>query len=101
MRKIIISGTILVFFMLMIPNISAIEYNTIQEKEHIKYMATGFKDTTRIASSSPDIWSDIFMGNRENVLSSIQRFKELLNGIEEDVKENRKEDLKKKLETLL
>ena len=36
MRKLILFGSILVFFMLMIPNISAVEYNTIQEKEHIK-----------------------------------------------------------------
>lgn len=36
--------------------------------------ATGFRDTTRLASSNPEMWRAIFMHNREHVLEAIDRF---------------------------
>ena len=68
-----------------------------QKQNYSRYMSTGLKDTTRIASSDPAMWSDIFMSNKDNVLRSIERFKELFSGLEDDIRENREEDLKKKL----
>lgn len=34
------------------------------------YVGTGFRDTTRIAASNPEIWSDIFCGNSKNVINN-------------------------------
>lgn len=34
----------------------------------------GLRDTTRIAASSPEMWRDIFIWNRENVVSYIKRY---------------------------
>ncbi len=39
----------------------------IHPKEQSLLCATGFKDTTRIASGSPEMWRDIAMNNRENL----------------------------------
>jgi prephenate dehydrogenase len=52
--------------------------NTVAEMdgEYIKYAGQGFKDATRIAASSPDIWRDICMLNRENLLHFIELFKD-------------------------
>ena len=33
--------------------------------------ATGFRDTTRIASGSPEMWRDIALANRKNVSQSV------------------------------
>src|SRR5471030_3286820 len=44
--------------------------------EILKYAAGGFRDFTRIASSDPTMWRDVFMNNREAVLEVIQRFQE-------------------------
>ncbi len=38
----------------------------------------GFKDMSRIAKSSPRMWSDIFKQNKQNLLGSIERFKDEL-----------------------
>ncbi|MFH1665035.1 MAG: prephenate dehydrogenase/arogenate dehydrogenase family protein [Candidatus Omnitrophota bacterium] len=59
--------------------------------------AAGFKDTTRIASSDPALWSDIFLSNRENVLEAIKSFNRALSAITDDIRESREEDLRTKL----
>lgn len=40
--------------------------------------AGGFKDMSRIAKSSPQMWADIFKQNKENLLNSIESFEEEL-----------------------
>lgn len=39
---------------------------------------TGFRDFTRIAAGSPEVWRDIFLSNREAVLSEIEQFSAVL-----------------------
>ena len=36
--------------------------------------ATGFRDTTRVASGSPEMWRDIAMANRRNIVSALDAF---------------------------
>ena len=47
--------------------------------EVIKYAASGFRDFTRIASSDPTMWRDIFMTNGDAVLEMLNRFTDDLN----------------------
>lgn len=44
------------------------------EEGILKYSAGGFKDFTRIASSSPEMWRDICLMNRSAVIDMIDRF---------------------------
>ncbi|MGB2662264.1 MAG: prephenate dehydrogenase/arogenate dehydrogenase family protein [Candidatus Omnitrophota bacterium] len=81
-----------------LPHVLAYSLTGVQKKEYFKYMSTGFKDATRIASSSADIWSDIFISNPGNVLKSIERFREVLAQIEDDIRRGRKEKLSEKLQ---
>jgi len=43
-------------------------------KEQALLCANGFRDTTRIASGSPEMWRDIAMANRENLLRALAAF---------------------------
>ncbi|MCK4852403.1 MAG: prephenate dehydrogenase/arogenate dehydrogenase family protein [Candidatus Omnitrophica bacterium] len=70
-----------------LPHVLAYSLVGAQKKEYRKYMSTGFKDTSRIASSDPVLWNGILMSNRESVLDSIERFKETLAGIEEALRQ--------------
>jgi prephenate dehydrogenase len=38
----------------------------------------GLRDTTRIAASSPEMWRDIFLWNRDNVVSCIEVYEQAL-----------------------
>lgn len=50
--------------------------------------AGGFKDTTRIASGEPELWQDIFLTNRGNLIRDINILKKELSKIEEALKSN-------------
>lgn len=41
---------------------------------YLSYAASGLKDATRIAASDAEIWSGIFLNNRENVLKAVRVF---------------------------
>jgi cyclohexadieny/prephenate dehydrogenase len=42
----------------------------------LKFSASGFRDFTRIASSDPVMWRDVFLNNREALLEMLARFTE-------------------------
>ena len=43
-------------------------------KSQVGLCATGFRDTTRIASGSPEMWRDIALANRKNISQSVDAF---------------------------
>ncbi|MEO2065267.1 MAG: prephenate dehydrogenase [Desulfurobacteriaceae bacterium] len=59
-----------------------------------EFTGGGFRDFTRIAMSDPIMWRDICIGNRENILKSIKRFKEALTEVEKLIEKEDKEGLK-------
>jgi cyclohexadieny/prephenate dehydrogenase len=55
---------------------TASDLEQVTRSEVIKYSAGGFRDFTRLAASSPVMWRDIFLANRDAVLDTLQRFNE-------------------------
>ncbi len=45
-----------------------------ENQEIFRYAAGGFRDFTRIASSDPTMWHDIFMANGDTLLSTLEQF---------------------------
>ena len=48
--------------------------NPASPKTQAKLCANGFRDTTRIASGSPEMWRDIALANRKNISRSVDAF---------------------------
>lgn len=54
--------------------------------EVIKFSASGFRDFTRIASSDPTMWRDVFLNNKDAVLEILQRFTEDLTAMQKAIR---------------
>jgi len=61
--------------------------------EALSHSGAGLRDFSRIASSSPEMWADVFLENQENLLSRIKKFKDVLAKLEDEIKRNDKEKL--------
>ena len=57
-----------------------------EQQDVIRFSAGGFRDFTRIAGSSPIMWRDIFLNNREAVLEMLQRFSEDLSYLQRAIR---------------
>jgi prephenate dehydrogenase len=64
----------------------ALSSASCSNKKDLRLAAGGLKDTTRIASGSPELWKDIFITNRKNISGDIRLFKKELSKIERALK---------------
>lgn len=65
------------------PHFLAACYMSFMESDPVRQQAlkmggTGFRDFTRIAAGSPEMWRDIFLSNREAMLHQIEEFEKEL-----------------------
>jgi len=51
-------------------------YTLDQKTEVFRYAAGGFRDFTRIAQSDPVMWRDIFLANRDALITQLENFEE-------------------------
>ena len=71
--------------------------NSVMKQENPKAIIAlaggGFRDMSRIAKSSPNMWVDVFRQNRDNIIEAIECFKGELKRCEEMVKKEEWEEL--------
>jgi cyclohexadieny/prephenate dehydrogenase len=65
---------------------TAADLETVTAGEVMKFSAGGFRDFTRIASSDPTMWRDVFLNNREAVLEMLGRFTEDLTALQRAIR---------------
>lgn len=65
---------------------TASDLEDVTQNEAIKYSAGGFRDFTRIAASDPTMWRDVFLGNKEAVLTMLQRFTEDITALQRAIR---------------
>ncbi|MEZ5742704.1 MAG: prephenate/arogenate dehydrogenase family protein [Sphingomonadaceae bacterium] len=65
---------------------TASDLEDVTESEVIKYSAGGFRDFTRIAASDPTMWRDVFLSNKDAVLTMLQRFTEDLTALQRAIR---------------
>ncbi|WP_420264298.1 3-phosphoshikimate 1-carboxyvinyltransferase [Candidatus Magnetominusculus dajiuhuensis] len=79
-----------------LPHIAAYALvNAVQEinPEYFGYSGPGFMDTTRIAMSSAEIWRDICILNKENILKHLNAYKQQIEQMIEDIENSNEASL--------
>jgi prephenate dehydrogenase len=61
-----------------LPHLAAAAVAAILPEGYFRLASTGLLDTTRIASSEPSLWTQIFRQNRENVLAALGQYEKQL-----------------------
>ena len=61
-----------------LPHVLASTLAAATPAEHLRLAATGWADTTRVASGDPELWRQILTQNREHILQAIDNFDEVL-----------------------
>lgn len=60
-------------------------------------MGNGLLDSTRIAKSNPEVWSDILTSNSDNLLNQIDAFEERLKEIKQTIIDNNPTELRQSI----
>jgi len=69
--------------------------NSEDADQKLDHVGAGFKDFTRIAASSPEMWRDICIGNRAAILQELDRYLLIVNHMRKLVAEGDGEGLEK------
>ncbi|MGN0143493.1 MAG: prephenate dehydrogenase [Clostridium sp.] len=73
----------------------ALVNSDIEGRETGSFIGDSYRDLTRIANINEDLWSELFLGNKENLLKAIENFEIELDKIKFAIKNDDKEELKK------
>lgn len=57
-----------------LPHAAAVSLSASLPEELYRMTGNGFRDSTRLASGSPELWRDIFKENRDNVIKAMTGF---------------------------
>jgi prephenate dehydrogenase len=77
-----------------LPHLAAAALAAVLPESCFRLTGTGVLDTTRIASGDPELWTQIFVQNRENVLAAIGRFQRELSAMQATIENNDEEKLR-------
>ena len=55
------------------------------EPSALELAARGFRDTTRIAAGDPDMWTEIFLANRDALSATVEAFREALADLQQAI----------------
>jgi prephenate dehydrogenase len=66
-----------------------------------EYAGGGLRDFTRIAASSPTLWTDIFKSNKRHLLTALRKFKKSLERLEAAIESDDPESLRKNLSRIV
>lgn len=77
-----------------LPHITAyLTYMLAKKKGYTTYGGGSFRDITRVAGSSVEMWAQIFLWNREEILKVLNEFEENMKKVRELIESGNKEEL--------
>lgn len=71
----------------------------VSKKSHhlAEYTGDSFRDLTRIAKINDEMWSELFLANKDELLKQMDLFEEKFNQLKEDIKNDNREKIRETL----
>jgi prephenate dehydrogenase len=82
----------------LINALTEVKDRTTPELDLLAYAGGGLRDTTRIAASSPEMWRDIFLWNRQNLVAMIEVYEQQLRRLKQLIQAGDGSGIEKELE---
>jgi prephenate dehydrogenase len=82
----------------LINALSELQERMLSGQNALAYSGGGLRDTTRIAASSPEMWRDIFLWNRENVVTMMDVYERQLHRLKSLIQAGDGPGIEKELE---
>lgn len=80
-----------------LPHITASALSLATKPSSLVFASTGFRDTTRVASSNPDLWISILLANRDNLVKDVENYIKQLKNIRNSIARGDKNKLRRLL----
>ncbi len=78
-------------FVSHLPHLISFAFSDSVPKNYEKFASASFNDLTRISVSPAVVWAEIFLSNKKNILSDLNKFRKSLKRFESLLKKNDKE----------
>lgn len=86
----------IIAFTSQLPHIMAVSLMNLSNCEDIKYFIGGsFRDTTRVAAINSDLWGQLFIRNKKNIIKCIDDFQKNMTEIRNYIEKEDINDIKK------
>ncbi|MCF7874292.1 MAG: prephenate dehydrogenase [Candidatus Omnitrophica bacterium] len=85
----------IVGFVSHLPHLICFSLTNAIPAKYLEFSSSGFRDLTRIASSSSDLWADIFLTNAAKMLKDIDKYNESLNEFRDLIVKRDRQKLKR------
>lgn len=82
-----------------LPHLAAAALATTVSEKYFRVAGTGILDTTRLAGGDVELWKQIVMSNRENVLAALEQFGACLTAMHSAIRNRDEADLERILTT--
>lgn len=66
-----------------------------RRRKSLELAGSSFRDATRVAASSPDMWVDIFLDNRKALLAALADYEKLLKSLRRDIQNGGEKSLRR------
>ncbi|OGX15894.1 MAG: hypothetical protein A2166_02005 [Omnitrophica WOR_2 bacterium RBG_13_41_10] len=76
-----------------LPHLAAFSLIETIPAQYLKFSASGLKGTSRVALSDAQLWADIFLTNRKNMLNAIRGFEKNISRLKSAIKNKNKKQL--------
>lgn len=79
-----------------LPHVIAVSLMNMKniDKNIKNFIGGSFRDESRVANINPELWSELFLSNRENLLSAVEEFQKSIDELKDALREEDSEKLK-------